>query len=97
MKYQNNTSGGVVIPVKKPQIENEIADTEWIKFHVGDIKEVPEQAIAAAEANGLTKVDSIEETVEEKPKDEPKAKVKATESKVGKTKVETKKVEKEAD
>ena len=92
MKYQNNTSDGIVIPVKNPQVGDEIADIGWIKFQPSEIKEVPEQAYETAEKHGLTKVDSIEEVeVKTEVKTE---KVEAEESKIGTTKVETKKVRK---
>ena len=91
MKYQNNTSEGIVIPFRKPQEENEIADTGWIKFHPDEVKEVPEQAYETAEKHGLTKVDSKDEPAEAKTEE---VKVEAEEYKIGKTKVETKKVKK---
>ena len=94
MKYQNNTSDGIVIPVKNPQVGDEIADIGWIKFQPSEIKEVPEQAYETAEKHGLTKVKSIkEETVEVKTEVKTE-KVEAEESKIGTTKVETKKVRK---
>lgn len=93
MKYQNNTSEGVVIPIKKAQVEDELSSIGWIKFHPGDIKEVPEQAHETAEKHGLTKVDSVEEVAEVETLAED-TEVEAEESKIGETKVETKKVRK---
>lgn len=79
MKYQNNTSVGVVIPVKMPKLAHELANVAWVKFKPGEIKEVPERATETAEKHGLTKVE---------------VEVKAMESSIGKTKVETKKKKK---
>jgi len=84
MKYQNNSTKGVVIPVKR-NVADEVASTSWIKFQSGEVKDIPEEAIAVAEANGLTKVE------ETKPK-ELKSPVEAEESAIGDTPVETKQV-----
>jgi hypothetical protein len=83
MKYQNNSTEGIVIPVRRIS-GDELASTSWIKFHPGEIKEVPEHAILAANAHGLTKVDS---TVEESP-------VEAEVSVIADTPIETKKIKK---
>lgn len=91
MKYQNNSAKGVVIPVKR-NVANEVASTSWIKFHAGEVKDIPEEAIATAEANGLTKVEESKEPKEEtKEKESP---VEAEVSEIGKTQVETKQVKK---
>lgn len=102
MKYQNNTSSSVLLPVAGEGTN----PTSWIKFKAGDIKDVPEKAIESAEVQGLTKV--IEEVaapvVVETPevssdKSDEKSddvdmkddeKVEAETSSIGKTKVETK-------
>ena len=94
MKYQNNTSEGIVIPVKNPQVGDEIADIGWIKFQPSEIKDVPEQAYETAEKHGLTKVESIKEEVAPIQVKTEEVKVIAEESKIGTTKVETKKVKK---
>lgn len=92
MKYQNNSAKGVVIPVKR-NVANEVASTSWIKFHPGEVKDIPEEAIAVAEANGLTKVeDTKEELKEEKPEVAEESTVEAEVSAIADTLVETKQV-----